>query len=128
MPGRRLSHRSSMNTQTKTQPQHPAQTFSAGDMLVEMLVTDSVGWEVVATTAQTLTIRRTKTGKIVQSDNLEGNPYPLVWEEMVPNPDAQQHVVRRRGDGTFRVDRGARPLFAAPVIDGIPVTRTDHRF
>lgn len=109
------------------------------------LVTDTEVFEVVARTAKTVTIRRTKRGERIGSHHVDGNPYPLVYTEAVAFTEAEaaeyaayepqygvqeplDRVVRLRKDGTFRVARWANPLRPATVIDGKAVTFTDYRY
>ena len=109
-----------MNTQASTQL-----TPSVGDFLSEKLWTDTVVYEVVGLTRCTIKVRRCARGEVVKHENYGGNPYPCIWREALPNPEAGVLTVRRRKDGTFR--RGTNPLRPAHMIDGKPVDYTDYR-
>lgn len=98
-----------------------------GDFITETLVTDTRTWEVITTTAQTVTIRNTRYGERLRSENRDGNPWPCVWTEALPWPEGDTYTLRRRKDGTFRTHRSARPLRPATVIDGKPVSYRDYR-
>ena len=100
-----------------------------GDYLAERLVTDTRVYKVVkvSATGKTLTLARCGRGDVVKSDNIDGNPYPVVWTEAVAYED-EGFIVRLRKDGTFRLFKWANPLRPATMIDGKPVTRTDYRY
>lgn len=102
-------------------------TPRVGDFVTEVLVTDTVTYEVVAKTPKTLRIRRTRHGEIVKRTNEGGNPYPCVWHEAVSDPGATERVVRLRKDGCYRSAKYGNPLRPATVIDGKPVSYTDYR-
>lgn len=99
-----------------------------GDFVSYTLVTDTQVYEVVKRTPHTATLRRTRPGENLRSENRDGNPYPVVHTEAVSDPTGPTQVVRRRKDGTFRIADWSRPLRPATEIDGKPVTRTDYRF
>lgn len=101
--------------------------------LAALLVTDTVVYEIVGRTAQTLKLRHTRDGERVTRDTLvDGGTSPecppVLWTEQVPDPDGRVHVVRRRKDGTYRLHRSANALRPCTEIDGRPVRRTDYRF
>ena len=85
-----------------------------GDFLVYTMWTDTRGYEVVGVTPKGIKLRLTVDGPKVTSENRDGNPYPCVWEEMLPDPDGEVFLLRRRKDGTFRVADWANPLRPAP--------------
>lgn len=95
--------------------------------LSDVMVTDTRVWEVVGVTDKTIKVRPCGHGKVLQSEHRDGNPYPVVWAEAYPDPFARTKIVRRRGDGTFRI-HGGQPLRAATIIDGKPVSYTDYRW
>jgi hypothetical protein len=99
--------------------------FSVGDFVQEVLVTDTLVYEVTATTAKTMTVRRTRDTGTVASENRDGNPYPVVYTGQEPDPGGYTRLVRLRKDGTYRV--GSRPLRPAWRVDGQVVRYTDYR-
>lgn len=92
--------------------------------LVEPLYTDTRIWEIVARTPKTLTIRPCSDGEVVASEHRDGNPFPVVHVEAVPNESASTRTVRLRKDGTYAV-AGGRPLRA---VTGRPARRIDYRY
>ena len=108
---------------TATAPLDP----QVGDFLAWTMVTDTVVYEVVKTTASTITVRRTRGGDVVRRHNVDGDPYPLVYTAERPDPTASTRVLRRRADGTFRVGNGANPMRPAITHEGVPVSLTDYR-
>jgi hypothetical protein len=99
--------------------------FKVGDFIAYTLVTDSRVYEVVKTTAKTITVRPTQSGEVLESD---GSPYPVVWHEAVRMAgNGSDRVLRLRKDGTYRVADWARPFTLARMIDGKPVSRTDYK-
>lgn len=98
-----------------------------GDFLVYTLWTDTRGFEVTGLTTKGIKVRPTFDGAVVKKENVGGNPWPCIWEEMLSDPTSEERLLLRRGDGTFRVDTSAKPLRPAPVIDGKPCTYTDYR-
>lgn len=101
--------------------------FNVGDMVVYTMWTDTRGYEVVKVTPKSIVIRPTDTGEIIRSENRDGNPWPCVFREMLPDPTSDTVRCVRRKDGSFRVASWARPLRPAPVIEGKPCTFTDYR-
>lgn len=80
-----------------------------GMFLTERLVTDTVVWEVVATTAKTVTLRKTNRVK-----GVENSPSPWAVEYAVEPAPGSEPVVRKvRKDGTIRMADWARPLHVA---------------
>ncbi len=108
--------------------------FQVGDFVSELLWTDTVTYEVVATTPKTITIRHTKDTGRGRSMGPEGNPYPIVLSEVTSNPLGETKVLRLRKDGTFRTGEGMRSMWLAHRCefdnDGIksPVRKTDYSF
>lgn len=111
---------------SKTDSKASTDTFDpqVGDFLVETLVTDTVGWEVIARTASTLTLRTTQDGEVIHRTNAA---YPVVLTAIASRPDGPTTTVRRRKDGTFRLGGGSA-LRPAPTREGVPFTRTDYSF
>jgi hypothetical protein len=87
---------------------------------VELLFTDTICWEVVASTAKTLTLREMMKGAMVSTS---GGSCPIVRTEALPNPHGRIATVRLRKDGTYRI-RGGHIL----RFTDTPVFRTDYSF
>ena len=100
-------------------------SYKVGDFLTEHLVTDSIGYEVVGTTPQGIKVRRTAAGDVVATTEAA---YPVVYTEIVSDPDGDTRLLRRRKDGAFRTWARGSALVPARMIDGKPVTRTDYSF
>lgn len=103
---------------------HP---FRLGDFAEEILVTDSRVLQVVRATRATITVRTTKRGENVADEFIGGNPLPVTYNAVVPDPDGHTRTLRMRKDGTFRTMRGGNPLTPAATREGRTVTRTDYR-
>lgn len=102
--------------------------FQVGNFITEVMVTDTRTYEVIAKTAKTITIRKTRrTDTVVKSENRDGNPYPCVWHEEVPDEDGAKYVLRLRKDGTYRIADWANPMRPATIIDGKVTSYTDYR-
>jgi hypothetical protein len=104
-----------------------------GMFLSEMLVTDSIVWEVVKTTPKSVTLRPTAAGDQVHDDekcDKGAHGLSVQWTERVSNPNAETKTLRVRKDGTIRFGdhAGARPMYKTPQVDGKPVSRRDWRF
>lgn len=108
-------------------PQRDELKSGQARFLAEVLVTDTRVWEVIRTTAQTITLRATKRGAIVKRKNVDGNLYPVIWTEALPDPDGLVITRRIRSDGTVRTGSFANPLRPATEIDGVVVDYTDYR-
>ena len=97
----------------------------------EILVTDTIVYEIIARTTKTITVRRTKDGasKPERDLRVDGGTDPqcppVMWTEQVPDENGNVSVLRLRKDGTYRMGRSSNPLFA---IEGTPKRRTDYRF
>lgn len=101
--------------------------------VAELLVTDTMVYEIVGRTPCTLKVRRTRDGEGVTRDTkvdggTDPNCLPVLWTEQVPDELARTQVVRLRNDGTYRMGRSANPLRPCGEINGKPVRRTDYRF
>jgi hypothetical protein len=89
---------------------------------VEMLVTDTICYEVVSKTAKTITVRRMKQGEVVSTT---GGHCPVVHREAVSNPFGETKTVRLRKDGTYRMGNGYNAL---RLQQEAPTFRTDYAF
>lgn len=98
-----------------------------GDFIAEHLVHDVRVYVVTKITAQTIRVQRCKMGRIVKSENRDGNPWPCTYHEAERDSDAPIRTLRRRKDGTFRVADWANPLRPATVVEGVPCFFTDYR-
>lgn len=106
---------------------HPAvrEAVKAGFMSYT-LVTDTVVLEVIGHTAQTLTLRSTLHGDVVESN---GASYPVTWTEALPNPDGKVYKVRVNRHGGFNAPGAVnRSLHPTHTIEGVPVSRRDWSF
>lgn len=91
---------------------------------VETLVTDTRSYDVLKSTARTVTVRpRTRTKEIVWVEN-PGEPFPVNHNATVADPDAPARTLRLRKDGTYRAYQGGHPL---RFTDTPPTERTDYR-
>jgi hypothetical protein len=98
---------------------------AVGEFLSQLLVTDTIVYQVVAVTECTIRVVPCKRGEPVHVDRIDGNPYPVAWLEAIPT-DGPPRTVRRRQDGTYRPADG-NPLRPCRQIDGKPVSRVDYR-
>jgi hypothetical protein len=99
-------------------------TIDNAEYLSELLVTDTRIYEVLRRTEDTIRVRQMRsTENVVRRDNIDGNPYPVVYRECVSDTGYPIRLLRRRKDGTFRFDRSGHAL--RPVAE--PVDRTDYR-
>jgi hypothetical protein len=87
---------------------------------VELLVTDTLCWEVVAGTEKTLTLRLMSRGEVTSTT---GGPYPVVHTEALADEDGYTVTVRLRKDGTYRI-AGGNPIH----FTDSPSFRTDYSF
>lgn len=105
-----------------------AATFQVGQVLAEPLVTDTITYEVVKTTAHTVTVRRTQDGgEPIRDLKVDQGPYPVLWTPQVPCPEAATRTLRIRKDGSIRFGGGYK-LRPAAMIEGQPVRRVDYRY
>lgn len=107
--------------------------IKVGDFLSELLVTDTIVYEVVKITKATVTVRPTMSGGAIYDDescDKGANGLSVVWEEQLPNPHAKTRTLRVRKDGSIRMGShtGNRPFRPARTINGVPVRRVDYRF
>jgi len=104
---------------------------STSDYLTETLVTDTVVYQVVARTASTIRVRRTReTGERWADGRCDVGAHGLTvqWCAVAPDADDTPRTVRRRKDGTYRAGGpSSRPLRDAPTVGGVPVRRVDMR-
>ena len=102
---------------------------AVGDFLQYTLVTDTVVVEVVKKTDKTLWLRTTQVGEKVRVDNVDGNPYPVIYDEILANPETGKvFKLRERKNGGFRYAETYGTIYPATTIDGVPVKRTDYRY
>lgn len=103
----------------------------------QLLVTDTVVYEIVHRTAQTIRLRAMSNGDRRTRDTLvDGGTSPdlppVIWTEQVSNPEGNLYTVRRRKDGTYRMTPRGNPLTPAAMIqdedDIYPARRTDYRW
>lgn len=94
-------------------------TTTTKQFAVELLYTDTICWEVIASTAKTLTLRMMREGELVSTS---GGPCPIVRAEALPDENGQVVTVRLRKDGTYRVS--GNPL----RFTDTPLFRTDYSF
>lgn len=87
---------------------------------VELLVTDTICWEILSSTDKTLTLRGMRQGEVIRST---GGPCPVVYTEALSDEDGTIVKVRLRKDGTYRI-QGGRSLF----LTDTPSFRTDYGF
>ena len=104
-----------------------------GDFLSAALVTDTVVYEVVKVTPKTATLRTTRTGTGVYSDeqcDASEHGMGVVWQEVVSDPDGDTKVVRLTKKGTLRNGNYARAgvFRKSMLVNGSPVKRVDYRF
>lgn len=87
---------------------------------VELLYTDTICWEVIASTSKTLTLREMTQGEVTSTT---GGACPIVRTKAVSNPRGKTVTVRLRKDGTYRINGG----HALRFTDN-PTFRTDYSF
>lgn len=87
---------------------------------VELLITDTVCWEVIASTSKTVTLRQMKKGAVVSTS--EGY-LPIVHTEALSDHKGEVVTARLRKDGTYRVSGNALHFTDTP-----PTFRTDYAF
>lgn len=104
-----------------------APDISQARFVSELLVTDTIVYEVVGRTAKTVKLRTTRRGEVLKRENRDGNPYPCTWTEELPDPDARVRTCRLRKDGTYRMHYSGNPIRPATMIDGKPASYTDYR-
>lgn len=107
--------------QTKSQ-NHPVEL---GHFVQEVLVTDSVVYEIIKVTDKSITLRTTKDGRTMSKDD------PMVvLTECVSDEDGRTFTLRLRKNGTFRRGNHARAgqITMARTFDGVPVRKTDYSF
>ena len=101
-----------------------------GEFVSEMLETDTIVYQVVASTAKSLTLQRTLSGRL-----MENAPNNVSYHQAVPWLNLPVDIagevqirLRRRQDGTFRRRKRAHAIGPAFYIRDVPVTRTDYSF
>ncbi len=108
-------------------------TLEVGDVISELLVTDTLMWQVIKTTKHTVTVAlMSDTGNHWTYDN--GNPYPIVYNEVVLKDvsSGTTRVLRRRKDGLFWINnwRVAHKTQRTqnPLTQMVYARRTDYSF
>ena len=105
-----------------------------GMFLTEDLFSDTLVWEVIKTTAKTITVRRCKKGEIVHREDRNGNGWPQIYKEALPDENGTVKTLRERKrkngkGGHYSFDRdGRRGTYPARKIEGKPVFLTDYRY
>ena len=82
--------------------EHP---FRVGDFVYEILVTDSVVYEVVGITAKSVVLRTTR-----DIPNILRSGWPYVNTAVESNPEGLTFTRRLRKDGTIKMASYSRPL------------------
>jgi hypothetical protein len=78
-------------------------TLEVGDVISELLVTDTLMWQVIKTTKHTVTVAlMSDTGLSWSFDT--GIPYPVVYNEVKLTNTNQTRLMRRRKDGLFWIN------------------------
>lgn len=120
---------------TYTPPKPPSvATLEVGDVIGEVLVTDSVLWVVIKKTDKTITVALAEdTGYSFIQSGHENVACPIVYHEVVaPTLPRQTRVLRDRKDGTIHLNSWSRAFrcTAIPFPDGRVgyVRRTDYSF
>lgn len=97
-----------------------------GDFVQEKLFSDTTVYVVTKKTKKAVFLKKCKRGSVVEKENRDGNPMPLVWAEAVVDEDANEIQLRQRKTGGFGTltNRRIRP---ARLINGTPVSLIDYR-
>jgi hypothetical protein len=95
-------------------------TSKIAKFATELLVTDTLSWEVIRRTPNTLKLRMMRQGEVISRS--EGD-YPIVYTEALPDENGQEVTVWLRADGTYRIANG-RPLWFTDQ----PTFKTDYSF
>jgi hypothetical protein len=85
---------------------------------VELLVSDTIVYEIIGQTAKTIKLRRCAQGDKV------GGEFPVVYKAAVNNPHGETFTLRLRKDGTYRRGSWANAM----VFTNTPAFRTDYAF
>jgi hypothetical protein len=85
---------------------------------VEMLVTDTVCYDIIKQTAQTITLRRCYSGERVRGE------FPVVYTAAVSDQSGATKTLRLRKDGSFRFYNGGSKIW----FTSEPAFRTDYGF
>lgn len=97
-----------------------------GDFVQEKLFSDTVVYVVTKKSKKAVFLKKCKKGDVVERDNRDGNPMPLVWSEAVVDEDADEIQLRQRKTGGFGTNTNRR-IRPAHVINDTPVSLTDYR-
>lgn len=107
-------------------------TFKVGDFVEELLVTDTMVYEVtfVTESGNGILIKRTADSSHQWKDEKRTTPegYGVVWIEQMSTPHTEERKLRRRLDGAFRIGRNSNPIRPCRRHEGVPVSETDYRF
>jgi hypothetical protein len=105
-----------MTTQTITLTPMPVKP---GDILTELLVTDTVCYQVIRVTDKSIVISRMSDAPVpVISISRDGNPYPICYTAQI-KPATPTYVRRLmlRKDGTYRLHNSGHALRIAPTCE-----------
>lgn len=111
-----------------------ADLFHVGDVVSELLVTDTRAYEVISRTdAGSLTLRRMVPDPSVKpfTDHMcdaAPNGLSVMWQPVAACETASTLMVRLRKDGTYRTGQGANALKPCAIVNGFYVERVDYRF
>ena len=95
-------------------------TTTTKQFAVELLYTDTICWEVIASTAKTLTLRAMRRGDVASTTD---GYLPIVRHYAISDRHGEVVTARLRKDGTYRVS--GNPLH---LTDTPPQFRTDYSF
>lgn len=101
-----------MNTYTRPDNTLRPDNIEIGGYVYQVLVTDSVIYEVIGRTAKTVTVRTTRQALGADGLPLSKGTYPYISTAQTSNPDGEVITLRERKDGTYRIgnSRGVRAL------------------
>jgi len=108
-----LTSRATSPSGTKGQTMHTTETHA-----VEMLVTDTVCYDIIKQTAQTITLRRCYAGEKTHGE------FPVIYKAVVSDPSGETKTLRLRKDGSFRLYNGGNRIW----FTSEPAFRTDYSF
>lgn len=102
-------------------------TVKVGDYIAESLASDNRIWEVVKTTAKTITLRSTKRGELVKKENIDGNQFPVAYYAVESDPEGATRILRERASvrpGYFAFRFG----YPVNIMKGQPLKKVDYRY
>jgi hypothetical protein len=107
--------------------------LEVGDVISELLVTDTLMWQVIKTTKHTVTVAlMSDTGNYWTYDT--GNPYPIVYNEVVLKDvsSGTTRLLRRHKDGLFWISKWRvahkTQRIQNPLTQMVYARRTDYSF